>query len=71
MEAPICKRGYTTVQLARILGNRLGAFGRFMRGQTVGICQGEIDHAGCKEAHGIVTYPRDLEQFIRGGAPLD
>ena len=57
----ICCLGLTRDEVQGVMGDRLAEFDRWMAGQTQGIC--------CE--HGVVTYPVDVEQFLRGGRPLD
>lgn len=75
---PKCHLGYTELQLHEMLGDRYEEFGRWMHGQTMAICDGRIyDHAAQQYLpyncgpHGSIVYPQDVEQFLRGGGPLD
>jgi hypothetical protein len=77
---PSCPHGYTRVDLAIILGERLAGFDRWMNGQTMMLCEGRLYDYEAKEyrpdacaddPHGVVAYPRDLRQYLRGGRPLD
>ncbi len=75
---PKCKWGYTTGQIAKIMGDRLDEFNKWMDGQTVIVCSGRIwDHdakkhrmSGCGPHH-VVTYETDVRQFLAGGPVLD
>lgn len=75
---PECECGYTRAQVEAIMGNRLDAFNRWMRGQTAAVCEGRrYDHdtreyveTGCGP-HGMTVYPWDVQQFLQGGQPLD
>lgn len=75
---PDCKLGYTQQQVEAIMGPRSTDFHRWMRGQTVSLCEGtEWDYdsqtsklTGCGP-HGVIIYRSDVEQFLRGGGPLD
>lgn len=75
---PDCQLGYTQPQLALIFDFGLGAFQRWMRGQTIALCEGRLyDHdakeyrmSGCGP-HGAVVYPHDVRQYLAGGEPLD
>ncbi len=66
-----CELGYTVAQLESILGDRLGAFNHWMRGQTGGVCEGRrYDHekkayepTGCGP-HGFTVYGHDLRRFL-------
>ena len=75
---PDCELGYTDGQLHAILGDRLPAFRRWMRGQTVALCDGRrYDHDKCEYEptgcgpHGPATYGHDLRRFLVGGPILD
>lgn len=78
IEQPECALGYTDEQLKRILGDRLPEFMQWMAGQTVSLCDGRAyDHSrkeyvetGCGP-HGTVTYPWDLDRFLRGQPVID
>lgn len=75
---PECRYGYTHAQIDAIMGDRVNEFHRWMRGQTVSVCDGhEWNHdsqacelTGCGP-HGVAIYRSDVEQFLRGGRPLD
>lgn len=73
---PACPLGYTDEQLRELLGCRYPEFERWMVGQTRGICEGRRPRdpatVPCAETpHGPVTYPWDVDEFLRGGPPLD
>ncbi len=63
--APSCEYGYTSADLDTLIGVRgtsqRDRFGVWMRGQTVMLC----------DEHGVITYRSDVEQYLRGGRPLD
>ena len=75
---PVCHIGYDTDQVRHIVGARYALFERWMYGQTQAICEARLyDHeareykpSACSEAHGVVTYPWDVEAFLRGRSPL-
>lgn len=75
---PECKWGYTHQQIELIMGDRSAEFHRWMAGQTFSVCdgregkyeQGQYVPTGCGP-HGVVIYRSDVEQFLRGGPPLD
>lgn len=71
LEKPLCKYGYTRKQVERIMGKRLGQFDKWMRGQTMAICEVKPGWPGCKKAHGLITYQIDVECFLAGLDPLD
>jgi len=72
---PDCKLGYTQSQIEQIVGTALmPKFNEFMRGQTLGICEGkqydpEINGYRLSNCgpHGIVTYPCDVQNFFANG----
>lgn len=74
---PECKWGYTSRQIEQIMGDRIDAFYRWMRGQTVSLCGGSEYRHGEGYApnacgpHGTVVYRCDVEQYLQGGGPLD
>lgn len=78
LPAPECGLGYTDSQLKTILGSRYEEFIRWMRGQTVALCDGkrydyevnEYVNTGCGP-HGVVVYSWDLERFIDGLPVID
>lgn len=75
---PACRLGYTTDQVREIVGTRMHEFEDWFHGQTGAICEGrEFNHetrlyepSNCGP-HGLIIYPWDVEQFLRGGHPLD
>ena len=77
-EQPACSYGYTTEQIARIMGTRLGSFYRWYRGQTGAICDGRIwvpqarayAPSNCGP-HGAVVYAHDVEGFMMGLPNVD
>lgn len=78
--ADLCPHGVTRAELAGILGDRLGAFDHWMRGQTVSICEGrrwdhdkkEYQPTACADSpHGVVVYRWDLQRFLDGGPIVD
>ena len=78
MPPPECEQGYTDAQIRTIMGARLEEFNRWMRGQTIGYCDGRAyDHVakahqetGCGP-HGVVTYAGDVERFLDGRPVVD
>lgn len=76
---PECELGYTVPQLKEILGDRFEDFGKWMRGQTMALCEGQkYDHelgayvASCNSvAHGIVVYAGDLDRYLKGLPVID
>jgi hypothetical protein len=78
MEKPECELGYTEEQIARIMGDRLDEFNKWMRGQTGAICTGQQYNYETKEyvqtedaAHGYITYAWDVERFLDGKPVID
>jgi hypothetical protein len=75
---PICKYGYPTSQVDRIMGSRMKEFNNWMAGQTITMCDGrEYDHAkkeyiesGCGP-HGFVIYSWDVQRFLEGKPIID
>lgn len=65
---PACPYGYTSAQIAEIMGPRLPQFRAWIAGATGMICEGR---AACETAHGFVTYAHDVEAFLAGLPPLD
>lgn len=69
---PECRLGYTYTQLTTILGWRLDDFGRWMRGQTMSLCDGRkynhdskvYEEACGGVSHGGVVYRHDLERYL-------
>lgn len=77
---PECQHGYTQTQIEKIMGDRIDAFYRWMRGQTTMLCDGRrYDYTiksyvpdGCSPGgHGMIIYRSDVEQYLNGGFPLD
>lgn len=77
---PACPLGYTREQVEQITAEHFDEFGHWMRGQTAAFCDGrlynhdlrEFEPTECAAApHGMVVYPWDVAQFMRGGEPLD
>ena len=79
---PKCRLGYTIEQVESILGPNadLDAFGAWMYGQTMAICEGykyaPEEEAGYREvcggeAHGVIIYPWDLARYIEGRPVVD
>lgn len=76
---PECRLGYTYDQLVDILGDRIVEFSRWMRGQTMVICDGlkynhdtrEYEKACGGVVHGVVVYPWDLKRFLDGRPIVD
>lgn len=68
---PECKYGYTSQQIATIMGPRLREFRSWMSGQTISVCDGrtynhstkEYEPGGCGP-HGNVIYSWDVESFL-------
>ena len=77
---PSCPFGYTDSDLKTLLGVFYPKFMKWMAGQTVTVCDGQIyDHetkvytpTGCKDhPHGSVTYPWDLERWLQNLPVVD
>lgn len=75
---PECILGYPEIQVERILGRQMSRFKEWMRGQTMGICDGRLYNHGKREyegtgcgPHGVVAYASDLNAFLHGQPPLD
>lgn len=56
----------------------MSRFKEWMRGQTMGICDGRLYNHGKREyegtgcgPHGVVAYASDLNAFLHGQPPLD
>jgi hypothetical protein len=78
-EPPACELGYPRDQLERLLdAQQLARLDHWMRGQTVGVCDGRrYDHearqyqdTGCGP-HGACVYCWDLERWLRGEPIID
>lgn len=73
-----CQLGLTVAQAQERVGDRWEDFERWMRGQTVGYCDGRVyDHekkeyqpSGCGP-HGTVFYAHDVDNFLGGGRAFD
>ncbi len=71
--APTCPHGYTEVDLAGILGERLDHFNQWMSGQTMSVCDGKrYSHEDrayyptecADDPHGPVVFPWDLHKYL-------
>jgi hypothetical protein len=75
---PACKYGYSQDQLVDILGDRMVEFKKWMRGQTISLCEGrqynpetkEYESSGCGP-HGSVIYSWDVQRFLDGSPIVD
>ena len=78
IEQPECELGYTEEQVTRIMGTKLDRFNTWMKGATMGICdgrryshgRGEYELTGCGP-HGGVTYTVDVLDFLAGRPVTD
>lgn len=71
---PVCPYGYTARQLNDLLGDaRANEFWRWMRGQTLMLCEGwSYDHDrrenvpdACNgHPHGVIIYPWDFQRWV-------
>lgn len=67
---PECPYGYPETQLERILGDRMPEFFKFMRGQTVSLCEGREYNYERKayfetgHTHGVIFYEGDVRNFL-------
>lgn len=76
---PDCEVGFTQPQLADIFGAALPDFEKWMSGQTRAICEGrKFNHdtreyeTSCRGVHhGVVTYPWDVQRYIRNLPIID
>lgn len=79
---PSCPHGYTHDDLMKIFPtyDERQAFNRWMRGQTIMVCDGheynyetkQYVETVCRSApHGTVVYQWDVMQYLKGGKPLD
>lgn len=78
---PKCERGYPWHQIEEEVldANGLAELSRWMYGQTMMLCQGQVYNHEAREydescggvAHGSVVYRWDLERFIKGGQIID
>jgi hypothetical protein len=75
-----CPQGITNSDLDEILGARRAEFMKWMRGQTMSICDGRAynhekeryEPTECSgRPHGVVVYPWDLERFLAGLPVID
>lgn len=75
----VCRFGYPRDQVRAVVGDaQVDAFGKWMRGQTGAICDGQqynydlkvYESTGCGP-HGMVVYKWDVERFLRGLSALD
>lgn len=75
-----CDLGLTVDELQARLGGQYDAFMRWMRGQTMSICDGRrYDHEARRYfptrcapgGHGVVVYSHDVERFERGLPVID
>lgn len=83
LPTPACEIGYTYEQLDEILGEvgtpRRDEFGRWMDGQTMGLCEGRAFDHDKREyyevcdgvSHGPCVYPHDLRRFLAGLPVID
>lgn len=68
---PPCWLGYPRDSVEQILAEDITHFDKWMRGQTVGICDGtrynhdsqEVESTGCGP-HGVVVYAHDLDRYL-------
>lgn len=74
---PECPYGYTRAQVEQIMGDRVQDFWRWMKGQTVSLCDGReydyerqayVDTGHC---HGTIVYASDVRNFLAGGRAFD
>lgn len=76
---PACRYGYTVDEVRGITGSRFDEFTRWMRGQTMMICDGtKYDYeaktyvpSDCEAPHGTVIYAWDVERFLKGLLIID
>lgn len=78
---PECKYGYPSYQIDKMFpGERRDDFSRWMRGQTVMLCEGRSYNYDTKEyepnecadnPHGPVIYKWDVERYVRGLPIID
>lgn len=75
-----CPLGLTDDDLNVILGQQRGEFNKWMTGQTVSSCTGQlydhglmryVDNSHPGSPHGIVTYRSDVERFLHGLPVID
>lgn len=75
---PSCALGYTITDLEAIFDTEeeQKKFYRWMRGQTISLCQGKHDRfepeeKRCPISHGLIYYVWDVKTYVAGGQPLD
>lgn len=76
---PECEWGYTENQVRKLTGDRYQEFLEWMNGQTRSLCDGrQFNHKlsryeqACNGvAHGSITYPWDVERFLKGLPIID
>lgn len=77
---PECSLGYTPEQVTILTGDREDDFWRWMRGQTMAICDGRSYNHATKEyeeacggvAHGMpIVYASDMGRFLLGLPVID
>lgn len=64
---PKCIYGFTNKQIQTIMGNRLEAFQKWMRGQTVCCCPGMSQ--GCDNTDhrdSTIVFEEDVVRFLKG-----
>lgn len=77
-----CPLGLTEDDLFELFrdGERFKAFNRWMRGQTMSVCEGrQYNHAKKRyepdecaaSPHGVVVYRSDVERFLAGLPVID
>ena len=71
---PECRLGYPLEQVKKIVGDNWPDFDEWIRGQTCGVCDGQLyDHQTKSYVptlcgpHGVVVYPYDLKHFVFDG----
>lgn len=75
----ICRLGYTSEQVAELMGDRLDEFYEWMVGQTQAICEGrkynhdtrKYEEACGGHAHGLIVYEWDADRFLAGLPAID
>lgn len=75
---PACHYGYDREQIEQLMADDLDRFDRWMRGQTIAICDGreydyeasEYRETGCGP-HGGVVYAHDVANYLNGGQIRD
>lgn len=74
---PECELGYTRAQIEEMFGDQVGQFDRWMRGQTIGLCEGRGYNFDTEEyepvcggaAHGPAYYRWDVARY-KAGLPI-